>query len=179
MQILSASLNTNSSDPDAATALKCNSSYQIGIRFRDFAKRQSNVVTRVNCILNAPDRTYATIPYNNLAWSLSNSNALNEIPDWAEYYDIVITKNLRTRFFIQTVAFNLQYAKKDNDGNYTYQNTYDSTVYAIAVDISILGQGGNGYVFSEGDLCRLYLSTTSTVYEQSIIGQDGIDKVQR
>lgn len=168
---LAAALYTNVTDPTTAIALKCNSSYQIGIRFRDDSKRESFVVTNINCILNVTDKTFSTSPYNNLLWTLSNASATIEIPDWAYYYDILVTKNLRTRFFIQSIA-NLQYAKKLADGTFTYQSTYDTSVYAIAVDMSFANSVGLGYVFNEGDQCRLYLGNTATKYEFNIIGQD-------
>jgi len=170
---LAASLNTNGSDPDAATALKCNSSYQIAIRFRDYYKRMCAYVTNTNCVLSTPDRSYSSVPYNNLSWTLSNTGATNQIPSWAYYYDILITKNLRTRNFQQNLASNLQYVVKNQDGTYTYQNTYSGAIYALAVDISILANSGAGYTLNTDDLCRLYLSTTATVYEQSVIGQEG------
>lgn len=170
---LTASISTNGSDPASALSLKCNSPYQIGLRFRDGAKRSSFVVTNDSCIVTNPDRTYSTVPYNSIAWSLSNAAATTEIPTWAEYYDIVVTKNLRTRSFIQMLSFNLQYVKKNADGTYLYQSVYSSSDYALAVDISLLTGIGVGYASSDGDVCRLYLGTTATVYELAVIGQDG------
>jgi hypothetical protein len=170
---LSGAATTEAGDPVATPTFKSNSSYQIGIRFRDNGKRQSFVVTNTNCLVNFPDRSYGTVPYTSLTWTLSNLAPTLEIPEWAIYYDILITKNLRTRFFIQSLATNFQYAKKDQDGVITYQSTYDSTVYAIAIDTSVLTNSGSGYIYNEGDLCRIYLSNTATVYEQQVLGQDG------
>lgn len=163
------------SDPAVALALKSNSSYQVGIRFRDLYGRKSFVVTNPDCVVSIPDRSYSETLYASaITWLLFNINALTEIPDWAYYYDIVITKNLRTTSFVQAYTNTLQYAVKDADGTLIYQNTYTGAAYAIAIDLGILnGIEGIGYTFNEGDICRLYLSTTATIYELEVIGQDG------
>ena len=169
---LSASVTVEVGDPTFTQSFKCDSSYQIGIRFRDNGKRQSGVITNSDCLVNIPDRTYSTLPYTTMAWVLSNTNALAEIPDYAVYYDILITKNQRTRFFIEDISSNLQYVVKLQDGTYSYQNTYNDTIYALAVDISILSSKGMGYTFAEGDMCKLYTSLL-VIYKLSVIGQDG------
>jgi len=113
------------------------------------------------------------VPYTSMAWILSNVAPALEIPDWAIYYDILITKNLRTRFFIQGLALLIQYARGFGTTAITYQNNYDGFVNAIGIDMAVLTNDGVGYVFNEGDLCRIYLGNTSTVYELQVIGQDG------
>lgn len=171
---LSASLSANGSDPDAAFQLKANSSYQIAIRFKDNSKRSIGfAVTNSNCIVTNPDRSYSTLPYNSIAWSVSNVLATAEIPLQAYYYDILITKCLRTRYFLSWFAFGLQYAKKNPDGTFAYTSIYDGTAYGLAIDLSSLNNSGYGYTFNEGDLCRLYLSSTATVYELEVLAQDG------
>ena len=163
------------SNPPTAISCKSYGSLQVAIRFRDNYKRSSFAVTNTDCLVSFPDRTFAAVPYNNLTWSVSNANALVEIPDWATYYDILVTKNLRTRFFLAAFGNN-KYAKKLNDGTYSYQTNYDTGVYASVITISgISDLLGLGYLFQEGteDLCRLYLGNTATVYELKIIGQDG------
>jgi len=171
---LSASLSSNGSDPVYAMQLKANGSYQIGIRFRDNSKRSIGfVVTNSNCIITNADRSYSTLPYNSLAWLLSNVSALTEIPEQAYYYDIVVTKCLTTRHFLSTQAVTLRYAIKNADGTYSYTNIYGSNVYGIAVNISYMVSIGYGYTLNTEDLCKLYLSTTSTVYERQVLDVDG------
>jgi len=150
------------------------SSYQIAVQFRDKAKRRCAVVTHPSLVMNIPDRNYSFTSYAaEILWTLSNTSAATEIPDWAYYYDILITKNLTTRFFVETLA-NVQYAKKNQQGVFAYQNTYDTGVFGLAINLSFLNWIGIGYVFSEGDVCRLHLNTTSTVYELPVIAQDGL-----
>lgn len=169
---LSATVNTNPSDPAAAQSFKAYSTYKIAIRFRDNGKRSCFAVTNDNCVANIPDRSYSSLAYTYVTWLLSNTSATTEIPEWAIYYDILITKNKRTRFFLQLLA-NLQYVRKNTDGTYVYESTYNPNQYAIGVDISLLTGTGVGYVANEGDLCRLYLGNTATVFERKVIGQDG------
>ena len=105
------------------------STYQLGIRFRDRYKRASGVVTDpLHSIVTIPDRgdyNNSTGFYNLIQATLSNTNALVEIPDWAYYYDVLITKNLRTRFFAQWAMRNtdVQYVIKNVNGTYTYKIT--------------------------------------------------------
>lgn len=167
---LTAALSANGSDPTYAMQLKANGSYQIAIRFRDNSKRSIGfAVTNANCVVTNADRSYATLPYNSIAWALSNALPSAEIPAQAYYYDILVTKCLTTRYFLQTQAVSLRYAIKNANGTYSYTNTYGGNVYGIAVNISYLVSIGYGYTFNAGDLCRLYLSSTATVYEREIL----------
>lgn len=171
---LEASVVSGSGGTGYFTTFKAYSSYQVAIQFRDNDKRKSFIVSEDDLLIKIPDRNVAFSSYvTGINWTVSNAAALIEIPDWAYYYDILITKNLRTRFFIQGVSQSTQYAKKNTDGTYSYQNTYDSSVYALSINLSNLTNiFGLGYLFTEGDVCRLYLSSTATIYNLNIIGQD-------
>jgi len=153
------------------TIFKSYATYQIGIRFRDNYKRQSTVVTNDNLIIEIPDRgdyndkTFTTA----INWALSNANALNEIPDYAYYADLVITKNLRTRFFLQSLANGVQYAIKDADGSITYQNTYTGSVFGLAIGSTTLLSTGMFPSFAEGDMVRIYPDGATTFYTLRVI----------
>lgn len=165
---LSITQTSSSADVDMARIFKSGSPYQAGVRFRDYSGRKSFVVSTPLQVTTIPDRDYDGLPYvTALNWVLSNAAASAEIPDWAYYYDIVITKNLRTRYFQERLGLSIQYAV-GSQGNYTYQQNYNSNVVALAV------MPNYDYVFSEGDHIRLYLSITSTIYDLPIIGIDGI-----
>lgn len=155
--------------------IKYGSSYQIGIRFRDYYGRKSAAYTTNSMIIATPDRTYAdTFGVNDvLGFTLSNAAAEDEIPDWAYYYDIMMTKNLRTRFYMQAKAAAMKYAMKDANGLITYQDTYSATAYGVAVDLTTLQSQGKGYIFNDGDLCRLYSSASAAVNELAVIATDG------
>lgn len=152
-----------------------NSSYQIAIRFRDNSGRKSFIVTNAGCVLNVPDRTLDPTAFvTSLTWLLSNAFNTRDIPDWAYYYDIMITKNLSYRFFVEGSTTNIQYAIKNANGTFSYQSTYSAAAYGIGIDSTFLtGILGLGYTFNQGDLMRLYLSTTATVFELEVLGQDG------
>jgi len=165
-------------------SFKAYSTYQFGIVFKDKYKRViGNVFTNDSMRFQVPDRDYLdTTYYYYLAWTLSNASASAEIPEDAHYYDIVITKNLRTRFFQQAKAASMRYAIKDPVTNViTYQDTYISSAYGLAFDLSYLNSEGQGYLFQEGDVVRVYQSASATVYSLAVIGQDGnylISKLQ-
>lgn len=162
---------------------KTQAQYKLGVVFYDFSMRKCGVVT-VPFSFNTSDPTLVTIPprdfqFNSgttaIVWSLSNSNAINEIPEWAHYYTIVRTLNLRTRYFLQAFqqTSSAKYATKDADGNYLFTNdTFISSAVGIGLDSTSLVQAGLGYTFTEGDVCYL-IKDDNTAYTLSIIGQSG------
>ena len=163
---------TSSADPTNAVCYKAFSSYQISIRFRDYYSRKSAIVTNDNCVFNIGDRNFDITSYiTSVSWILSNISATTEIPDWAYYYDILITKNLRTRYFISGRSFTTQYAIKNNDGTFNYQNTYTGDAYGIGINPLLLENVG--YAYNPGDLCRIYISGSATVTEVPVLEQDG------
>lgn len=125
--------------------------------------------------LTTPQRDYAyTNAIGGIKWSLSNTNAITEIPSWAYYYSIVRTLNLRTRFFIQGFDNTTRYVTRNSTGEYNFDsvtyNTY-STV-GIAINTSSLKKPGLGYQFQEGDTCILIKNDNSS-WTLPVIGQDG------
>lgn len=173
---LAATLVSGSGATGYTRIWKSYSTYQLAIQFRDKYKRKSFTVTNSSLVITIPDRTIAFATYTTgINWTVSNALATLEIPDWAYYYDILITKNLRTRNFITANGFPMQYAKKQPDGTFTYQNTYDSNVFGIGLATSLMNnESGIGYVHEEGlgDTARLYLNSTATVYSLPVIAQD-------
>ena len=163
-----------------ASIFKSFSSYEIGIRFRDYEGRFCSVVTSQNAsLVQIPDRGI----WNNdqlttaINWTLSNTNSLVEIPDWAYYYDILLTKNLKTRFFAQWITnkYGIKYAVKNSDGTFTYQTTYSTNIFGIAVDTSYtLPAQGMGVVYTPGDMVRLYFAGgVIDPFTAAVLAQDG------
>lgn len=163
---------------------KAASPYQIGIIFRDQYKRIiGNVVTLDALRFQTPDRDYNYSSYvSHVTWALSNAAASSEIPIEAYYFEVVITKNLRTRFFQQSKSGGMKYAIKDPiTGALFYQDTYVSTAYGLAFDASLLNAEGMGYTFQDGDVLKIYQSASATTYSLAVIGQDAgyiISKLQ-
>jgi len=152
------------------------SPYQFGILFRDSNKRVvGNVFTDSSMIVQIPDRDYNNTTYYNVVnWALSNAAAANEIPVDAAYYEVVATKNLRTRFFIQAKSGGMKYAIKDPiTAILSYQDTYTSAAYGLAFDASLLNAEGMGYSFQDGDIIKVWQNISVTIYSLAVIGQDG------
>lgn len=159
---------------DGMGVFKSNGSYHIGVVFYDQYRRRCGVVTTDSNKLVMPSRTYNQTVYNSgINWELSNTDSLNEIPDWAYYYQIVRTENLNTRFFIQARTNDVTYVLKAADGTYSYSDTYSINNYGLAIDISSLASFGIGYNFNEGDLLIFYQSPSSPAVTYKIIGQEG------
>jgi hypothetical protein len=156
------------------TAFKSGSSDLVTISFFDHSGRKCGIVTP-GVKVNTGERQYDQLQYTTgINWSLSNINAVNEIPDWAYYYTINITKCLTTRFFLQSRVKNITYATKNTTGDYVFNTSaYATNLNGVAVDITLLNAYGMGYNFSEGDLIKIYINGDSTVHNLSIIAQDG------
>lgn len=156
---------------------KTDSSYQAGIVFYDFAQRKCGYLTLDSLVAEIPDRDYNLSSVASLInWTLSNANALSEIPDWSYYFQIVITKNLDTRFFLQAVTDEILYARRDADGNYDIQASYTSIVpasVALAISLDFLVSYGFGYSVEAGDIIKIYKETPFTIYTLAIKSTSG------
>jgi hypothetical protein len=167
------------------------SPYDLGIAFYDFAMRKTSVVPMPSNPISIPARNYAmTSAISNIVWSLSNANALDEIPADAYYYAPLRTLNLRTRFFIEglsqrtvpvspptvpaTYVYNTTYATKDSSGNYVFTELiYSGDTVGIAIDTTSLVRAGLGYVFTQGDVCYLIRSDNAVNLSLPVIAQVG------
>lgn len=153
---------------------KSKSRYYISIAFFDRFRRKCGVIRDVITI-DTSTRTFAQSVFSStILWTLSNADAANEIPDWAYYYQIHISKNLVTRFYVQIKTIGAAYVTKNDDGTYDKTGTnFDiDTTYATGIDITALTSAGLGYTYAEGDFVRL-IDSSDNVYQLSVIGQDG------
>lgn len=153
---------------------KTRSNYMVGTVFYDFAMRKCGVVTTSGLIFEIPSRTFNfTTAITGVVWTLSNADALNEIPEWAYYYCVVRTLNLKTRFFVDAFDNAAKYATRDDDGNFEFNSTlFVPGTVGVGLNSTSLYQGGLGYQFQEGDVCIL-TRDDSTIYELPVIGQQG------
>lgn len=150
--------------------------YKVAITFYDFAGRKCGYFSNDALKITTPERDVSLSSYaKGIFWDLDNTNALAEIPVWAATYSIDISLCLRTRFFIQSRTTNATYVTKDASGAYVYGTaTYSPGLAGIAIAITYLQQQGMGYVFAQGDVCKIYEDTFPTIQglPLNIIGQD-------
>lgn len=153
--------------------LKSDSPYRLGVVFYDQYLRQCSVVAGPK--ITTPDRDYDDPLLNyGIQWSLDTGPLPDEIPDWAYYYTVVSTKALRTSFFVQARAGDIVYATKDSSGNYLFTSTtYADTNAGIALKLDLLVGIGMGYSYQAGDIGKIYIDVSSTVYTQAVLGQSG------
>jgi len=182
---LSVALFTTSNQaPFQNPSYKSGGVYQVGIIFRDRYKRViGNVFTNDTMRFQVSERNYADTPYTYYAGlTLSNAAASAEIPNTAYYYEFVMTKCLKTRFFIQAKSGGMKYAIKDPvSGVITYQDTYVSSAYGLAFNASLMTAEGIGYSYQDGDVLQVIQELSATRYSLAVIGQDGnyiISKLQ-
>ncbi len=154
---------------------KSNAPYQIGIVFYDLYDRKCGVVTNENLQFTTPDRDYDSVTFSTaVQWALTNTNAVTEIPDWAASYAVVITKCLRTRFFLQARAAQMAYATLDTNGDYVFTTAiYAASLKGVGVNVSVLQSFNAGYIFEQGDICKVYIDAVATVYYLKIVAQQG------
>lgn len=182
---------TGAPSPTSLIGARCYKSgafYKLSTTFYDFGDRKSGItgnslisgIPMGQATIQIPDRAYGTVTYvTGIAWTLSNLNAVNEIPIWATHYSVNVTKCLLTRFFVQARSKNLVASmiyvdRALSDNAYTFTTTaYTTLLTGVGIDITNLQNFGMGYVFSEGDLVNVYLSGNPTVFKMSIIGQEG------
>jgi hypothetical protein len=166
-------------DTTANLLFKNESSYQLGVVFYDKARRKCGVVTNSNLIVSTPLKTFANNSgVSTINWTLNNNSSTTEIPNWAYYYSIVRTLNLKTRYFIDSTSHTNVYVTKNGATgvNEFTQLTYNSTVRGIAIDTDALLQSKMGYNYTAGDICVLTSSTAiggNTRWELPVTGQDG------
>lgn len=143
------------------TAFKSDSSYRFGVVFYDDAGRKCGVVTRPDLKEVTLDRTYGSVTYTTgMNWTLSNNpdTVLSEIPTWAKYYSVVMTKCLRTSFFMQLRADAIKWVTKKDEGGYNVEPDYSNDRFGLAIDVKSLFGIGYGYSFQAGDLIKIYRS---------------------
>lgn len=166
-------INNNTGQFISQNLYKTGASYNISIAFYDRFRRKCGVVSKFTNY-NIPDFVYGQSSFvSYLNWAVSNANAVNEIPDWAYYYQILSTKNLNSTSFLQVKTAGAQYASRaTSTTDLTYGGTYSSGIYAVGLNISPLNSIGIGYNYQDGDMVKVYLSSTPTI-NLRIIGQDG------
>lgn len=155
-------------------AFKSGVSYQLSIHFLDHAGRKCGILSNTSLKVTIAEKIYAQVDYTTaINWTVSNALATAEIPIWACYYSVNITKCLTTRFFLDSRVKNITYANKNLTTSLYEFNTsvYAKNLNGIGIDITLLNSYGMGYTFADGDIVKVYISTN--VYTLSIIAQQG------
>jgi hypothetical protein len=167
---------TSAPTPAGLVGLRCfksASSYKASISFLDFAGRKSGILTKDSLIVNIPGISYDHLDYTTgINWSLDNTSA--EIPIWASYYSINVSKCLTVNSFIQLRVKGASYVTKDSTGAYVYTaTTYAADQSGCAFDLTYFDQYNVGYQFTEGDIVKVFMSDGTTTAELKIIATDG------
>jgi hypothetical protein len=148
---------------------------KLGVQFYDFAMRPiGGVVTNDDLIATIPRRsfTYGT-GVTALVWTLDNTNALVEIPDNAYYYAVVCTKEILTRFFIESFTDGAKYATKNNEGVFEFNNTsFITGAVGIGLDATALIKSGLGYTQQNNDVAYL-VDDSNNRYTLPVITSEG------
>jgi hypothetical protein len=189
----------NANDYSLQKIFKRGSSRKMCVTFYDEFKRKCGSVVS-NEIIQIPiiDVTAPNVGNDIVTVELSNTNALAQIPDWAYYYSIDISDDLKYKYFIS--YFNTSYGLDNNDKGVQYvdryqDNTYyyvlydpigssgrytmvyNSNYYGVAISLKDLGIANGGYNYTEGDFVEIVsysLSTSISVrYTARVLAVDG------
>lgn len=150
------------------------SKHKAAVTFYDRYLRKCGVVYSDD-LIEIPPRNYAfSAGYGSIDWSLGYSNALAEIPDWAYYYTVDLTRNLRTPYFVASFDDAAKYATRNaTTGLLEFTSTtFGINVVAIAINSKALLQANLGWTVAEGDQCIL-IDNSNNRYELPVIGQEG------
>jgi hypothetical protein len=153
----SLSLSQNSSSAaDDLVCYKSGGSYKFGVIFYDAFGRSSGVVTKDTLVYTTPDRIETpTDMVTSVGWTLSNTNAINQIPVWAKYYSIVRTRARNKSFFIQFKPSEIKEVARNTDGTYNLSATSTNRI-GWGFRLNDLSSYGLGYSLNAGDVALVY-----------------------
>lgn len=204
LQLLTANLSSSFTQYDRNRGGKVGfshaSAYQIGIAFFDFAGRTGGVLTDDSLKVITPERDLSLNTYNSFIEFTLNESLRSKIPDWAEYYAIVRTKNLTKDFTLSNLSDKIRYFQTASTGNFsvnieklyptntdndnkglsgTPTGTFEDQEFVsfstehegLAIGLGDLTSYKQGYTYQEGD--RVKLITENSVFEAAVIGQEG------
>lgn len=142
---------------------KSNSPRSVGICFYDkFHRIIEAVVKDTNTF--TPSSTFGAVSEDKttgITCTVSNAAALTEIPEKAFYYGFIIGQPYVTQNFVEFKETNVKYGKKNADGTFTVDLTNPATSEFLVVNVGSLLKNGIGYIFQEGDLCRVAIQMTA------------------
>ena len=121
-------------------------------------------------VISTPDAKLDNNFVTALNWSLDNLNALDEIPDWAWYYSIDITKCLSTRIFMDGAGMATYADRNETTGLFDLKTTFTDSAFLL-IESAGLQAFGMGYTFTEGDIIKIV--SGSTEYITAITGTEG------
>jgi hypothetical protein len=141
---------------------KTDSWYRFGVVFYDFAGRKCGVVTSDSLTQKIPQRSSTTSSYTtSINWTLTSS--ASDIPSWAYYYSVVMTKCQTATSFIQSKTEDIAYILKDpTTGVYSISYAaYSTAAYGVAISTRNISANKMGYTYQEGDMVNLYIASNS------------------
>lgn len=137
-------------------SLSPNSKFRCGVVYHD-EQGQSCGVVDGGWEFSTPKEIRSNAVRKKLEYKIEGSGALN-IPSWAKYYSLVMTKDLVKTYFIQssftatsTAPDRSPYVSVAADGTETYSMSYQSSQQYLRLDISRANRGGIYYSFKDGD----------------------------
>lgn len=115
-------------------------------------------------VVSIPERIQTPTSWvTSIDWTLSNTLAVQEIPEWAHSYSIVRTNTRKASSFVQFKSTDAKFVtKNDATGEYSLHTSIAGLkLFGSAWKASDLFKYGLGYSFAEGDWAIIYSGTTN------------------
>lgn len=161
-------------NPDDYYTFKSNSRFKLGILFTDWAGRHVGCFSDPSMVISIPDFNFSNWSGYRITWDMGGASPqFVYIPTWATNWQFVRTKCLTKSFFIQGIAPDVMYYKKDDVGAYVFSKTIIPDAEGVAIDLSNLTKSTIGYSFQQGDFVRLYDISSTLRFDSRIYYQDG------
>lgn len=140
------------------------SSYKLGLVFKDDNGRSSGVQTSDANRFDTPKDRFSRVQVD---WALP-SGINTDIPVWAKYVSIVMTRNLSKSWYFEHRTVRIKYYK-----DASLSTTYSADNDGIKIDITPIIKNGQGYTFTEGDRIVIDGPDGTNRYDLAIKSFDG------
>lgn len=140
------------------------SSYKLGLVYKDQNGVSAGVVTGPLNRFDTPKDRFTKVIVD---WTLPSGVNL-DIPIWAKYVSIVMTRNLSKSWYFEGRTVRIKYYK-----DATLSTTYNADNDGIKIDITPIIKNGQGYTFTAGDRIVIDSPDGSNRYDLAIQSFDG------
>lgn len=131
--------------------------YDYGIKYYDEALRSSGV-EKLGSITIPKDKVISRKLIESIQFEMPIGSA--NIPDWAKYYSLTMSKNKSCQRFINFSPDLIKAAFRDNDGAIVFEgdginNIAGKSFFGLAIPLQSFSNDNIGYEYTEGDTIKL------------------------
>ena len=154
--------------------------YQFGVAYYDRQGRLGRVVTKDAWKLSTPRRTFKQTPSTDdkaiRSIAVSVNGPTTTVPTWADYYNVVRTKNQTYSYIVQGISNGNKYAYYNSSNELTYTDTFDANTRFLALRVTWLNNNDRGIDAAEGDQLHVIFKNSTLNYatQEALLGATGV-----